>query len=347
MEEDLGGHENHDHKSHKFSRYLHSGFGHALLRNWHEERSLDVSNLMYPIFVVDTPNTMTEIKSLPEQYHLSIDRLEGFLAPLVEKGLRSIIIFGVLTQPGIKTPDGSCALSPDSPVPKAIKLIRKTFPDLFVATDVCLCGYTDHGHCGILNEDGSINNTKSIKMIAAVALSYAKAGAHMVAPSDMMDGRIHAIKDALLANNYGNKVTLMSYASKFASAFYGPFRDAAHSAPSFGDRKCYQLPTSGRGLAIRAAKRDEEEGADIVMVKPAGPYLDIIRDVKDSVHTPIACYHVSGEYAMLWHAAAAGAFDLKTAVIETLKGFRRAGVDIIITYYTPRLLDWLKEPHKY
>jgi len=162
----------------------------------------------------------------------------------------------------------------------------------------------------------------------------------------MIDGRIKAIKQALSSNGLGNNVTVMSYAAKFSSCFYGPFREAAHSAPSFGDRKSYQLPPPGRGLAIRAVQRDEEEGADILMVKPAGPYLDIIRDVKNMVHTPIACYHVSGEYAMLWHAAKAGAFDLRTAVIETLKGFRRAGVDIIITYYTPRLLDWMKEPMK-
>lgn len=182
----------------------------------------------------------------------------------------------------------------------------------------------------------------------------------MVAPSDMMDGRIQAIKETLLNNGLAGRVALMSYASKFASCFYGPFRDAAKSAPSSGDRKSYQLPPPGRGLAVRAAIRDEEEGADVIMVKPAGPYLDIIREVKDSVKTPMACYHTSGEYAMLWHAAAAGSFDLKTAVLEVLKGFRRSGndkisvvfniylgVDIIITYYTPRLLDWLNEAHKY
>jgi len=263
------------------------------------------------------------------------------LKPLVEKGLRSILIFGVLTQT-VKDSQASCALAESSPVIQAIKVIRKSFPDLYVAADVCLCGYTDHGHCGILTEEGHIDNSKSIKRIAEVALSYAKAGAHMVAPSDMMDGRIQAIKHLLSQNNL-NRTCVMSYSAKFASSFYGPFREAAHSAPSQGDRKAYQLPPPARGLAIRAFQRDQEEGADILMVKPAGPYLDIIRDMKNQVNTPIACYHVSGEYAMLWHAAAAGAFDLKTAVFETLRGFRRAGVDIIITYYTPRLLDWLKE----
>jgi len=312
------------------------------MRTWHEEAPLTAAHLMYPIFIVDTSNTKNEIKSLPEQYHLSVDKLEEFISPLIQKGLRSVLIFGVLSSATKKDPNGACALSLDSPVPKAIKLLRQKFPELLIAADVCLCGYTDHGHCGILLEDGTIDNDKSIHMIAQVALCYAKAGAHIVAPSDMMDGRIQAIKSALNKNGMGNNVGVMSYAAKFASCFYGPFREAAHSAPSFGDRKCYQLPPPGRGLALRAVDRDVEEGADFVMVKPAGPYLDIIRDVKNTVKMPVACYHVSGEYAMLWHAAAAGAFDLKTAVIETLKGFRRAGVDIIITYYTPRLLDWLQ-----
>jgi len=257
-----------------------------------------------------------------------------------------VLLFGVLTKEDTKKdPSGSIALDENSPVSRGIKVLRKSFPDLLVIADVCLCGYTSHGHCGILNQDGTIDNGKSIEMLAEVALAYAKAGAHVVAPSDMMDGRIAQIKKLLNQNGLLGKVAVMSYAAKFASCFYGPFRDAAHSAPSFGDRKAYQLPPS-RGLALRAVQRDIEEGADFVMVKPAGPYLDIIKEVRDLVHTPVACYHVSGEYAMLWHAAKANCFDLKTAVFETLKGMRRAGADIIITYYTPRLLEWLKEPPK-
>jgi len=234
-------------------------------------------------------------------------------------------------------------LRDDSPVPQAIKLLRKSFPTLLVIADVCLCGYTDHGHCGILTSDGFIDNSKSILRLAEVATSYARAGAHVVAPSDMMDGRVGAIKKMLLENGYGGKVAVMSYSAKYASCFYGPFREAAHSAPAFGDRKRYQLPPTSKGLAIRAVQRDEEEGADFVMIKPAGPYLDIIRQIKDTVNIPVACYHVSGEYAMLWHAAANGAFDLKTAVLETLSGMRRAGADIIITYFTPRMLEWLSD----
>jgi len=325
---------------------LHSGYSHPLLREWQDSAPLLVSQLIYPLFVSDSHNAKVEIKSLPGNYQLSIDKLEEFLTPLVKKGLRSVLLFGVFTNTDNKTPkdpNGDCALRDDSPVPQAIRLLRKTFPDLYVATDVCLCAYTSHGHCGILTEDGTINNDKSIHRLAEVATHYAKAGAHMVAPSDMMDGRVGAIKKMLHENGFGNKVAVMSYSAKFASCFYGPFRDAAQSAPTFGDRKKYQLPPASRGLAIRAAKRDEAEAADFIMVKPAGPYLDIVREVKNMVNTPVAVYHVSGEYAMLWHAAANGAFDLKTAVLETLRGFRRAGADIIITYFTPSLLDWLQE----
>jgi len=323
---------------------LHAGYSHPLLREWQDEAPLLVSQLVYPIFVTDRQNSKVEIKSLPENYQFSVDQLEEFLLPLVKKGLRSVLIFGVLTKndPSPKDPTGLCALSSESPVSQAIRLLRKVFPDLLIMADVCLCGYTDHGHCGILDKDGTIDNEKSIHRIAEVATEYAKAGAHVVAPSDMMDGRIGAIKKMLHENGLGNKVAVMSYAAKFASCFYGPFREAAHSAPSQGDRKCYQLPPTGRGLAMRAVERDIAEAADFVMVKPAGPYLDIIRQVKDMVNTPVACYHVSGEYAMLWHAASNGAFDLKTAVLESLRGMRRAGADIIITYYTPRLLDWLQ-----
>jgi len=326
--------------------HLHSGYSHPLLRTWQNEAKIDASQLVYPVFLSDREDSVVEIKSLPEQYQISVDRLESFLKPLVDKGLRSVLLFGVLTKEDTqKDPSGSIALDVNSPVSRGIKVLRKSFPDLLVIADVCLCGYTSHGHCGILTQDGTIDNGKSIEQLAEVALAYAKAGAHVVAPSDMMDGRIAQIKKLLNQNGLLGKVAVMSYSAKFASCFYGPFRDAAHSAPSFGDRKAYQLPPS-RGLALRAVQRDIEEGADFVMVKPAGPYLDIIKEVRDMVRTPVACYHVSGEYAMLWHAAKANCFDLKTAVFEVLKGMRRAGADIIITYYTPRLLDWLKEPLK-
>uniref|UniRef100_A0A8C6YKX1 Delta-aminolevulinic acid dehydratase n=1 Tax=Naja naja TaxID=35670 RepID=A0A8C6YKX1_NAJNA len=239
---------------------------------------------------------------------------------------------------------GSAADAKDTPAIQAIQVIRSSFPELLIACDVCLCPYTSHGHCGLLRKDGSLENEASCRRLAEVALAYAKAGCHIVAPSDMMDGRIHAIKEALVANDMGNKVSVLSYSAKFASCFYGPFRDAALSKPAFGDRRCYQLPPGSRGLALRAVDRDVQEGADMLMVKPGMPYLDLVREVKDKHPShPLAVYHVSGEFAMLWHGAQAGAFDLKAAVMEAMAGFRRAGADVIITYYAPQLLRWLKE----
>jgi porphobilinogen synthase len=203
--------------------------------------------------------------------------------------------------------------------------------------------YTSHGHCGILKSDHTVDNAASIARLAAIAVAYAAAGAHLIAPTDMMDGRVGAIKAGLRAAGHGSTVAVMSYAAKFASCFYGPFRDAAHSGMSFGDRSLYQLPPGSASLALRAVARDVEEGADFVMVKPGGPYLDICRDVVAASPVPVAVYQVSGEYAMLWHAAAAGAFDLRRAVMESLVAFRRAGVTVIITYYAPRVLEWLKQ----
>lgn len=265
--------------------------------------------------------------------------------PLVEDGLKSVLVFGVLTNSAKKDAEGSYALNKDAPAVKGISLLREAFPHLLILADVCLCGYTTHGHCGILDHAG-INNEKSVKQISELALVYAKAGASIVAPSDMIDGRIDGIKRIFKESNGGfylNKVGVMSYSAKFASCFYGPFRDAALSAPEFGDRKCYQLPPGSRGLALRAVKRDLSEGADFVMVKPAGIYLDIIREVKDLASVPVAAYQVSGEYAMLWHASKSGAFSLRTAVLESLQAIQRAGADIVITYFAPKLIKEWKE----
>ena len=227
-------------------------------------------------------------------------------------------------------------------------MLRAQFPSLTLAVDLCLCGYTSHGHCGILKTAGTIDNESSIQRLAEIALNLAQDGAHIIAPSDMMDGRVGAIKEILSNNNLGSSVAVLSYSSKFASCFYGPFRDAAQSAPSSGNRRAYQLPVVSTGLAVRAAERDVIEGADMLMVKPAGPFLDIVKEIKQRFpHHPLAVYQVSGEYAMLWHGARANAFDLRTAVIESLTGMRRAGADILITYFTPQLLDWLKEERHY
>ncbi|XP_063172338.1 delta-aminolevulinic acid dehydratase [Candoia aspera] len=323
---------------------LHSGYFHPVLRSWQAAAAaLDARHLVYPIFVSDAPDAVEPIASLPGQARYGIHKLEELLAPLVANGLKCVLMFGVPSR-APKDERGSAADAEDTPIIQAVRMIRALFPGLLVACDVCLCPYTSHGHCGLLRQDGTLQNEASCQRLAEVALAYAKAGCHIVAPSDMMDGRIRAIKEALLANDLGNKVSVLSYSAKFASCFYGPFRDAALSKPAFGDRRCYQLPPGSRGLALRAVDRDVQEGADVLMVKPGMPYLDLVRDVKDKHPShPLAVYHVSGECAMLWHGAQAGAFDLKAAVMEAMAGFKRAGADIIITYYVPQLLQWLKE----
>ncbi|TGZ55525.1 Delta-aminolevulinic acid dehydratase, partial [Temnothorax longispinosus] len=283
---------------------LHSGIFHPVLREWQSPNiEITVNNLMYPIFVSDEENAKDPINSMPGVYRYGINQLEKMLQPLVAKGLQSVLLFGV-SQHLEKDEIGSNADSTRNPVVQAVPLLREKFPNLVIACDVCLCAYTNHGHCGILNNDGSINNASSIQRIADVAVSYAKAGAQIVAPSDMMDGRISAIKHGLAVAGFSNKVAVLSYAVKFASGLYGPFRDASQSAPKFGDRKCYQLPPGSNGLAARAAARDVAEGADMLMVKPGLPYLDVVRHTKDAhPEYPIFVYQVSGEYAMLYHGA--------------------------------------------
>uniref|UniRef100_A0A8C2TXD6 Delta-aminolevulinic acid dehydratase n=1 Tax=Coturnix japonica TaxID=93934 RepID=A0A8C2TXD6_COTJA len=305
---------------------LHSGYFHPVLRSWQcTATTFNASNLIYPIFVTDSPDAVEPIASLPGQARYGVNKLEGMLQPLVEDGLKCVLIFGVPSKVP-KDERGSAADAEDTPAIQAIRKISATFPQLLIACDVCLCPYTSHGHCGILREDGTIQNEASCQRLAEVALAYAQAGCHIVAPSDMMDGRIAAIKKALISNDMGNKVSVMSYSAKFASCFYGPFRDAAQSKPAFGDRRCYQLPPGARGLALRAVDRDVREGADVLMVKPGMPYLDLVRDVKERHPThPVAVYHVSGEFAMLWHGAQAGAFSLRAAVMEAMAAFRRAG----------------------
>src|ERR1700759_1627336 len=299
--------------------------------------------LIYPLFISDQPDEETPIPSLPNQKRMGLNRLVPFLEPLVQKGLKSVILFGVPVAPGVKDPEGTAADDPKGPVIQAIKLLRRRFRDLFLVADVCLCEYTSHGHCGILREDGSLNNDLSVERISDVAIQYALAGAHCVAPSDMNDGRIRAIKLKLIEAGLSHRVVLMSYAAKFSGCLYGPFRDAAGSCPSFGDRRCYQLPPGGRGLARRAIQRDINEGADIIMVKPASQFLDIISDAKViAKDMPIAAYHVSGEYAMIHAAAKAGVFDLKTMAFEATEGILRACASIVFSYFTPEFLDWLE-----
>ncbi|KAF2673490.1 delta-aminolevulinic acid dehydratase-like protein [Microthyrium microscopicum] len=324
------------------SSQLHGGYHHPLARAWQAERQLTKSMLIYPLFISDQPDEETLIPSLPNQHRRGLNRLTAHLDPLIAKGLAAVILFGVPINPGVKDPHGRAADDPRGPVIQAIKLLRRTYRDLFIVADVCLCEYTSHGHCGILTEDGTLHNALSVERISDVATEYALAGAHCVAPSDMNDGRIRAIKLKLIEAGIAHKTVLMSYSAKFSGCLYGPFRDAAGSVPSFGDRKCYQLPPGGRGLARRAIVRDINEGADIIMIKPANQYLDIISDAKElGKDMPIAAYQVSGEFAMIHAGAKAGVFDLKTMAFESTEGILRAGASIVISYFTPDFLDWL------
>eukprot|EP00045_Choanoeca_perplexa_P001201 m.18365 g.18365 ORF g.18365 m.18365 type:complete len:340 (-) comp10793_c0_seq2:83-1102(-) len=330
---------------------LHGGYHHTVLRQWQACNSvIQPSQLLYPVFVSQNDDAMEEITSLPEQYRIGCNNLINHLEPLVAKGLSSVLLFGVV-EDDKKDANGSFADDQHNPVVKAIKLLKTKWPALLVVCDVCLCPYSDHGHCGILQDNGLFDVPASAQRIAEIALAYALVGCDVVAPSDMMESRIAAIRSLLLKEGLSNKTAIMSYSAKFCSSFYGPFRDAAKSAPKTSleahiprDRKRYQLPPGARGLAARANKTSVDEGADILMVKPGMAYLDVLRDTKNEYpHLPLAVYQVSGEYAMLWHAAQAGALDLKEGVLESMTAFRRAGADIVISYYTPRLLDWLTE----
>ncbi|AGO13881.1 AaceriAGR015Cp [[Ashbya] aceris (nom. inval.)] len=326
----------------QISSILSGGYNHPLLREWQNERQLTKNMFIFPLFVSDMPDEDQPIESLPNIRRFGVNKLAGYLKPLIAKGLRSVLLFGVPMKPNSKDEFGSAADDPEGPVIQAIKLIRKEFPDLYVMCDVCLCEYTSHGHCGVLYDDGSINREQSVRRLAAVAVNYAKAGAHSVAPSDMIDGRIRDIKLGLLTAGLAHKTFVMSYAAKFSGNLYGPFRDAACSAPSQGDRKCYQLPSGGRGLARRALRRDLDEGADGIIVKPSTFYLDIMADASEiAKDVPICAYHVSGEYAMLHAAAKAGVVDFKSIAFESHQGFLRAGARLIISYMTPEFLEWL------
>lgn len=308
----------------------------AAMRDVVRETEINPKDFIYPLFVVPGTNIKKEIASLPGNYHLSPDIAVEIAKQAFELGIPGVLVFGL---PAYKDETGSSAWDSDSPVQQAIRLIKQALPDLLVVSDVCLCQYTSHGHCGML-EGNKVANDSSLELISRTAVSHAEAGADMVAPSDMMDGRVLAIREALDGAGYQD-VAIMSYSAKYASAFYGPFRDAANSAPQFGDRKTYQMDPSNANEALREVMLDVEEGADIVMVKPALPYLDIIRRVKDNVVLPVAAYNVSGEYAMIKAAAAQGLVDEQRIVLETLTSIKRAGADIIITYHALDAATWL------
>jgi porphobilinogen synthase len=306
------------------------------LRRMVRETHVRPADLIQPLFVVAGEGVREPIDALPGVAHLSVDRAVEAAHAAQEAGVAGLLLFGL---PTYKDAEGSSAWDDDQPVQAATRAITAACPGLPVMTDVCLCQYTDHGACGVLR-DGEVDNDPTLELLTAVAVSHARAGAHMVAPSDMMDGRVAAIREGLDAAGL-NETGIVSYSAKFASVFYGPFRTAADSAPASGDRKGYQLdPANGRE-ALRESLQDEDEGADILMVKPGLPYLDVVARLRERTDLPIAVYQVSGEYAMLKAAAAAGAFDETAALLESLLAFRRAGADLIVTYGATDAARWL------
>ncbi len=308
------------------------------LRSMVRETRVSADSLVYPFFVMEGENIKEEIPTMPGQFRYSIDRLPELFDALKASGVFRVLIFGI---PGYKDEEGSSAWAEDGIVQRALKFLKEKYPEFYLITDVCMCEYTSHGHCGILCEH-DVDNDKTLKVLARTALSHVKAGADMVAPSDMMDGRIAAIREILDENGYVN-TPIMSYSVKYASSFYGPFRDAAGSAPSFGDRKSYQMDFHNVREALKEAALDEMEGADILMVKPGMAYLDILVKVKEMTDKPVALYSVSGEYSMIKAAAMAGYIDEMKVVGESAVCMFRAGADIIITYYAMEIADLIKQ----
>ena len=308
------------------------------MRNMVRETRVDKSDLVYPIFVIEGENLKNPVDSMPGIYQYSIDRLDEEIDRVIEAVVSAILIFGI---PAHKDEVGSEAYNDEGVTQRAIRRIKEKAPELLVIADVCLCEYTSHGHCGLICE-GEILNDETLPLLAKMSVSLAKAGADIIAPSDMMDGRVAAIREALDTNGFCNKM-IMSYSAKFASGFYGPFREAAHSAPSFGDRKTYQMDPANRKEAIRECMEDIKEGADIIMVKPALSYLDVLREVADRTDYPLCAYNVSGEYSMVKAAAANGWIDEKKVVMEIMTGFVRAGADLILTYHAIDVAKWLNE----
>ena len=304
------------------------------IRNLVRETKLNVEDLIYPLFIVEGEGIKNEISSLPDVYHFSVDMLENEIKDISKLGIEHIILFGI-PHDHEKDTCGSEAYNDNGIIQRAVRKIKETNSDINVITDVCMCEYTSHGHCGILNENGYVNNDITLEYLTKIAISHAKAGADMIAPSDMMDGRIGALRKGLDEAGFEN-IGIMSYSVKYASTFYGPFREAAKSAPSFGDRKTYQMDPANSNEALIESELDMLEGADILMVKPALSYLDVIRRVKDNFELPLAAYNVSGEYAMLKSAVKNGILS-EDAIYESVMSIKRAGADIIITYFAKYL----------
>jgi porphobilinogen synthase len=310
----------------------------AVLRDLVRETRLDTGDLVLPLFVEAGLEGRRPIAAMPGVERMSISEAVAEAGEAAALGLPGVLLFGI---PAEKDPEGSGAWDDEGIVQLATRAIKDAHPDLLVMTDVCLCEYTDHGHCGLLRSDGSVDNDSSVELLARTAVSQARAGADLVAPSDMMDGRVGAIRTALDDEGLAD-TPIVAYSAKFASAFYGPFREAAGSTPAFGDRRAYQMDPGNGDEAVREALLDVDEGADMLIVKPALPYLDVVRRIKEATNLPLAAYHVSGEYAMVKAAAAAGMLDERTAVLETLTAIRRAGADIVITYHAKDAARWLQ-----
>ena len=310
------------------------------IRSMVRENTLTIQDFVYPIFVVPGENIKEEIPSMPNCYHLSVDQAVKQAEEIYKLGIPAVEVFGL---PAYKDDTGSSAWDMTSPVQRAIQAIKKEIPDLLIVGDVCLCQYTNSGHCGQLCGH-EVDNDPTLELLAKVAVSQAEAGADIIAPSDMMDGRIAVLREALDANQFKN-VSIMSYAVKYASAYYGPFRDAADSAPQFGDRRGYQMNPANIREAMKEVELDMEEGADIIMVKPALAYLDVVSRIREKINRPVAVYNVSGEYAMVKAAAKNGWIDEKRIVMESLLCMKRAGADIIISYHAIDVAKWLREEY--
>ncbi|MGG4141579.1 porphobilinogen synthase [Paenibacillus algorifonticola] len=315
----------------------------AALRSMVRETALSANDFIYPIFVTVGTNVKEEITSMPGVYHFSLDRLEEEIREVVALGIPSVMLFGV---PAAKDSEGTSAFAPDGIVQEAIRAVKGWAPELLVVADTCLCQFTDHGHCGLIHVhertgNAEVDNDASLAQLVRTAVSQAEAGADMIAPSNMMDGFVGAIREGLDEAGFTH-IPILSYSVKYASAFYGPFREAAHSTPQFGDRKTYQMDPANAREALREAESDVVEGADMLMVKPALAYMDVIRLLKEHFDLPVAAYNVSGEYAMVKAAAANGWIDERAVVLETLTGMKRAGADILITYHAKDAARWLK-----
>jgi len=309
------------------------------LRDLTRETQVNPTDLIYPLFVREGKGIKDEVSSMPGVFQMSIDEIIKECEYIRTLGLNSIILFAI---PEVKDSVGSECLSENSIISRTIQAIKKEFPDMFVVTDLCFCEYTDHGHCGILNDKETVDNDATLELSAVQALVHAKAGADMIAPSGMMDGIIETLRNALDTNGYEN-LPIMAYSTKFSSGYYGPFRDVAESTPSHGNRNMYQMDPANRLEAIEESLEDERQGADILMVKPALPYLDVVRDIRNNTNLPLAVYNVSGEYAMLKNAGLQGLIDYERVMCETLLSFKRAGAGIIITYHAKEYCELLKK----